>query len=114
MTIDPRGKFLYVSNFNANTVGAYQLDPATGAPSGTLGSGGVKVGTGPTCLSIEPALGIYLYTSNLQSSSISGQQLNPSTGALQTIQNSPFDAGSQLSCAASAANGTHATSLVTP
>jgi 6-phosphogluconolactonase len=115
MTIDPRGKFLYVANFGASTVSAFALDPASGNPAGVAGTGNAGInGTGPTCVTIEPALGIYLYTSNLQSSSISGQQLNPSTGALQTIQNSPFDAGSQLSCAASAANGTHATSLVTP
>jgi 6-phosphogluconolactonase len=115
ITIDPRGKFMYVANFGASTVSSYAIDPATGNPSGVAGTGNATVnGTGPTCLTIEPALGIYLYTSNQISASVSGQQLDPHTGALKGIENSPFDAGPLLSCAASAANGEHATSIVTP
>jgi len=54
ITIDPRGKFLYVSNFNAGTVGAYAIDQATGTPANSNGSTAVPVKFGPTCLTIEP------------------------------------------------------------
>jgi 6-phosphogluconolactonase len=114
MTIDPRGKFLYVANFNANTVGAYQLDPATGAPSGTIGSGGIKVGTGPTCLSIDPALGIYLYTSNNLDGTVSGLKLDPHNGGLANIQNTPFPGTGSPACVVAAPDGQHATQIVQP
>jgi len=115
ITIDPRGKFIYVANFGASTLSSYAIDPASGNPSGVVGTGNASInGTGPTCVTIEPALGIYLYTSNQISASISGQQLDPHTGSLTTIENSPFDAGPLLSCAAAAANGQHSSSLVNP
>ena len=37
---------------------------ATGTPVGSVGSASTAVDTAPTCVTIEPALGIYLYTSN--------------------------------------------------
>ena len=79
-----------------------------------VGTGKPQVGTGPTCVTIEPALGIYLFASTQISGQISGLQLDPHTGSLTTIENSPFDAGALLSCAAAAANGEHASSLVNP
>jgi 6-phosphogluconolactonase len=114
LTIDPRGKFLYVANFNANTVGAYQLDPATGSPAGTVGSGGVKVGTGPTCLSIEPALGIYLYTSNNLDGTVSGLKLDPHTGSLANVENTPFPGTGSPACVVATPDGQHATQIVQP
>jgi 6-phosphogluconolactonase len=114
ITIDPRGKYLYTANFGANTVGSYAIDPASGNPSGVVGTGNTTVATGPTCVTVEPALGIYLYTSNRLDGSISGAQLDPHNGGLQAIENTPFDASPQLSCVASAANGAHAASLVNP
>jgi 6-phosphogluconolactonase len=115
ITIDPRGKYIYVANFGASTLSSYAIDPASGNPSGVVGTANGSInGTGPTCVTIEPALGIYLFTSNELSASISGQQLSPNTGSLSTIENSPFDAAPQLSCVASAADGAHASSLVNP
>jgi 6-phosphogluconolactonase len=114
VTIDPRGKYLYTANFGANTVGSYAIDPASGNPAGVVGTGNLTVATGPTCVAIEPALGIYLYTSNRLDGSVSGAQLNPSNGGLQAIENTPFSANAQLSCVAAAANGEHASSLVNP
>jgi 6-phosphogluconolactonase len=113
ITIDPRGKFMYTANFGANTVSAYTIDPSSGNPSASAVSN-ATVATGPTCVTIEPALGIYLYTSNRLDGSISGAQLDPHTGALNNIENSPFTASAQLSCVATAANGEHAQSLVNP
>ena len=114
LTIDPRGKFLYTVNYSAGTLGAYVIDPATGAPSGSVGSGAVHVGTGPTCVTIEPALGIYLFTSNSLDNSISGEQLDPHNGGLKTVQNTPFNTAGQPTCAVAAANGTHASQVVQP
>ncbi|HZL24893.1 MAG TPA: beta-propeller fold lactonase family protein [Acidobacteriaceae bacterium] len=114
ITIDPRGKFIYVANFGSSTISSYAIDPASGNPSGVAGTGNSQVSTGPTCVTIEPALGIYLFASTQLSGQISGAQLDPHTGALTTIENSPFDAGPLLSCAAAAANGEHSSSLVNP
>jgi len=114
ITIDPRGKYMYTANFGASTVGSYAIDQASGNPTGVVGTGNSVVGTGPTCVTVEPALGIYLYTSNRLAGTITGAQLDPHNGGLVAVQNSPFDASAQLSCVASAANGQHASSLVNP
>jgi 6-phosphogluconolactonase len=114
ITIDPRGRFLYVSNFNASSVGAYAIDQSTGSPSGSVGSASTKVGTGPTCLSIEPALGIYLYSSNAQDNTVSGLKLDPHNGGLVNIQNTPFPVTGVPSCTVAVANGAHATQIVQP
>jgi len=121
VTVDPRGKYLYVANYTSNTVGAYAINTATGTPStvvpapgAQLASGAVAVGTGPTCLTIEPALGIYLFTSNQLDGTLSGEQLDPHTGDLSRIQNTPFPTAGEPSCVVSVPNGSHTTQIVTP
>ena len=113
ITIDPRGKFLYVANFNSNTVSAYTINTSTGALSGSGGNLPVQsaVGTGPTCVAIDPSLGIYLYTSNEIDNSVSGQQLDPKTGALEQIQGSPFSSQTLTTCVVAVTNGSHASQL---
>jgi YVTN family beta-propeller protein len=112
--VDPRGKYLYVANYNSNTVSAYAIDQATGAAVGSVGSGSVNVGTGPSCVAIDPALGIYLYTANNLDNTVTGQQLDPHNGTLKAIENTPFPAAGQPTCVASVANGSHATQIVVP
>lgn len=112
LTIDPRAKYLYVTNFNAASVTAYSIDQATGNLSGSVGSGAVGVETNPSCVTIEPALGIYLYTSNNGNQSISGLQLSPNNGTLKQIQNTPYPASGLPSCLVAVANGQHATQVV--
>jgi 6-phosphogluconolactonase (cycloisomerase 2 family) len=90
MTIDPRGKYLFTANFNSNTVSSFVINEATGALGGVAATGSISVATGPTCVTIEPSLGIYLYTSNSLDASISGAQLNANTGGLTAIANTPF------------------------
>lgn len=114
VTIDPRGLFLYVANYNSNSVSAYAIDQASGAAVGSVGSGSVNVGTGPSCVAIDPALGIYLYTSNNLDNTVTGQQLDPHNGTLKAIQNTPFPASGQPTCVSSVPNGSHATQLVVP
>ena len=112
ITIDPRGKFLYTANFNANSVSTFAIASNTGALSATSsGSFGID-GSGPTCVAIENALGIYMYTSNFLDNTISGLQLNSSTGAVVKIRNSPFPASAGPSCAAAVANGTHSSQII--
>ena len=92
MVVDPRAKFLYVTNYNSNTVTAYVIQAATGNPVAVSGTG-YGTGTGPTCIAIEPAYGRFVYTANYLDNSVTGFKLNPSTGELVTVLNSPFPAG---------------------
>lgn len=109
ITIDPRGKYLYTANYNANTVSAFVIDTAAGSLSGSSGSASTAVGTGPTCVTIEPARGIYLFTSNQLDNSVTGEQLDPHNGGLKAIQNTPFGTSGLPTCAVAVANGTHPT-----
>jgi len=112
ITIDPRGKFLYVANFTSGTIGAYAIDTATGTPVGSVGSSSTTVDTGPTCVTVEPALGIYVYTANNLASTVSALQLDPHNGGLKQVQNTPFPAGGLPTCAVSVANGSHPTQII--
>jgi 6-phosphogluconolactonase (cycloisomerase 2 family) len=114
ITIEPRGKYMYVSNFNASTVSAYAIDQATGSPTASVGSSAVSVKAGPTCLSVDPALGEYLYVSNSQDGTVSGMKLDVHNGGLSNIQNTPFPGSGTPTCVITAPNGQHATQLVQP
>ena len=113
VTVDPRGKYMYVANYNANSISAYAIDPATGTPASSVG-GSTSVGTGPTCITIEAAIGKYLYTSNNLDGTVSALQLNANTGALTQVQNTPFPASALPTCAVAVATGTHQTQIVVP
>jgi 6-phosphogluconolactonase len=112
LTIDPRGKFLYVANFSSNTVGAYAIDVASGNPVGSVGSASTSVDTAPTCVTIEPALGIYAYSSNNLASTVSAMQLDPHNGGLSQVQNTPFPSSGLPTCAVAVANGSHPTQII--
>jgi 6-phosphogluconolactonase len=114
VTVDPRGEFLYVANFTSGTVGAYAINTATGTPVGSVGSASTSTDTGPTCVTIEPALGIYLYTSNQLANTVSALKLSPNTGGLSQVQNTPFPASGLPSCATAVANGSHPTQIIVP
>ncbi|MDP9039048.1 MAG: lactonase family protein [Acidobacteriota bacterium] len=114
LTVDPRGRLLYVVDYNANTVQGYAIDTATGTPSGAVGAFATGVGTGPTCVAIDPALGVYLYTSNNLDNTVTAEKLTPGTGALAGIQNSPFLGSGGPTCLTVVANGAHSTQLITP
>jgi 6-phosphogluconolactonase len=112
LTIDPRGKFLYVANLTSSTIGAYVIDQATGAPVGSVGSASTATDTSPTCVTVEPALGIYVYSSNSLASDVSALQLDPHNGGLKQVQNTPFPSSGLPSCAVTVANGSHPTQLI--
>jgi 6-phosphogluconolactonase len=114
ITIDPRGKYLYTANYNSNTVSSFSIVSADGSLGGTATVGNFTTATGPTCVTLDPALGIYLYTSNYLDGSISGGKLSPNTGQLSAVENSPFPTGALPACVTSVANGSHATQIVNP
>jgi 6-phosphogluconolactonase len=112
VTIDPTGKLLYVVNFNSRTVSPYAIDSATGTPSSSGGLLGAQVGVGPTCATIDPALGTFLYTSNSLDNTVTGERLDPHTGTLSGVENSPFNGSGQPTCLVAVANGAHATEVI--
>jgi 6-phosphogluconolactonase len=112
ITIEPRGKYAYIANFNSNTVSSFSIDPATGQLGGTASVGNFAVSTGPTCVTVDPALGIYLYTSNKLDNSISGGKLSPNTGQLNAVPNTPFPTFSLPSCLVTVPNGSHSSSIL--
>jgi 6-phosphogluconolactonase len=113
ITIEPRGKYVYVANFNSQTVSSYALNLSNGSLSSTAGSTFATT-TGPTCVTVDPALGLYLYTSDFLNSAISGGQLSPNTGALSAVINSFFPAVTQPICVVAVANGAHASQITQP
>jgi DNA-binding beta-propeller fold protein YncE len=118
LTIDPQGTIMYVANYNSNTVEGYAIDTFTGTPSGAVGAFGTPVGTGPTCVAVDPALGTFLYTSDSLDNTVTGERLNPSTGGLSGVQNSPFPtqgaASASPTCLAIVPNGSHASQIINP
>jgi 6-phosphogluconolactonase len=114
VTVDPRGKYLYVANASSSTVGAYAINESTGTPTGSVGSASTTTDTNPTCVTIDPALGVYLYTSNSLASDVTALQLNANNGGLTQIQNTPFPTSGLPTCAVTVANGSHPTQLINP
>jgi 6-phosphogluconolactonase (cycloisomerase 2 family) len=113
ITIEPRGKYVYVANYNSSTVSSYSLNLASGSLGASAGSGFTTT-TGPTCVTVEPSLGIYLYTSDYLDASISGAELSPDTGQLSAVANSFFPTVSQPICLVAVANGAHAVQAIAP
>jgi 6-phosphogluconolactonase (cycloisomerase 2 family) len=114
LTIDPTGKLIYVINYNANTVQGYAIDLNTGTPSGAVGAFATPTGAGPTCVTVEPALGTFLYTSDTLDNTVTAERVTPNTGALAGVQNSPFPAAGQPTCTVAVPNGAHASQIINP
>jgi 6-phosphogluconolactonase len=112
--VDPRGIYIYVSNYNANDVSAYTIDRGTGNATQISGAAAYAVDAGPICLLIEPAEARFVYTANFLGNTVSGLALNPSTGALSAVQNTPFKAAGQPTCSAAITHGNHAIEVVQP
>ena len=113
ITIEPRGKYVYVANYNSATVSSYTLNLANGSLGASAGSNFATT-TGPTCVTVEPALGLYLYTSDYLNASVSGGQLSPNTGQLSAVANSFFPSVPQPICLVAVANGAHAVQETQP
>jgi 6-phosphogluconolactonase len=112
MTFDISGKYLYVVNYNANTINTFGI----GSNGFTLTSSGQPLplasdatGTGPTCATVIGAPSdanathaTYLYASNALSNNITAEQLDPTTGSLKEVQGTPFGGSTLPSCIVSA------------
>lgn len=114
ITVDPTGKLLYVANYNANSIQGYAIDSFTGTPSGAVGAFATATGAGPTCITIDPALGTNLYVSDNLDNTVTAEKLTPETGALAGVQNSPFPSAGGPTCLTSVPNGAHASQIITP
>jgi 6-phosphogluconolactonase (cycloisomerase 2 family) len=89
VTVDPSGKFAYVTNQTSNDVSAYTINSTTGA----LTSVGVfAAGTLPLSVTVDPS-GKFAYVANTQSANVSAYTINTTTGALSEIPGGPFDSG---------------------
>lgn len=113
ITIDPRAQYVYTANFNSSTISSFAIAQATGNLSTVSGST-FTTSTGPTCVTIDPALGQFVYVSNYQDNSISGGQLQANTGVVNAIIDTPFPTGASPTCLTSVANGSHSTQSLTP
>jgi uncharacterized protein (TIGR03437 family) len=88
------GKYLYVANYGANNVSAFNIDPATGTLTAVTGSPfAVTSGGGPFSLAVDP-LGHFLYVADSATNDIAAFRIDPVTGALVPVAGSPFGAGS--------------------
>ena len=112
VTVDPRGEYIYVTNYNVGTITEYTLQSSTGTPSLGASSSFSTKAPFPTCILVEPALGRFVYTSDFTSAYVTGAELNPNTGALSTVQDSPFPANGSPTCVAAVPHGNHATQFV--
>jgi DNA-binding beta-propeller fold protein YncE len=117
VTMDPRGKYIYVSNALDSTVSAYAIDLATGIPSAVINVTGSQVNatdTQPVAVAVDPALGRYVYTANFLGNSVSGFRLNPNTGALEQTQATPYPSQSKPTAIAIIPHGNHSLQTTTP
>jgi 6-phosphogluconolactonase len=107
IVVDPRGEYVYVSNYIGDTVSGYAINQATGALS-ALGTGG-SVGTEPrpSCIIVEPALARFVYTADYDGNAVNGFTLNPNTGALAAVQGQFYNTSGLSKCVAAVSHGNH-------
>ena len=84
ITIDPTGRFLYVTAFNDGTVSAFSIAPLTGALS-AVGSP-VVTGSQPTDVKVDPS-GHFAYVANSGTGTVSEYTIDPTTGILTLVTN---------------------------
>jgi 6-phosphogluconolactonase (cycloisomerase 2 family) len=93
--VDPTGRFVYVSNEEADNITAYSVDSATGSLTAIPGSPFVT-GNNPGAIAVDPTgqfLYVYTFTvtgSGLQSSGVYVYAIDGGTGVLTSVTGSPF------------------------
>src|SRR5271163_5028001 len=78
VSVDPAGKFAYVTNFGSSDVSMYTINVTTGALTSI---GTIDTGTAPVSMAVDPA-GKFAYVVNLNSNDVSMYTINATTGAL--------------------------------
>jgi len=91
VTVDPSGRFAYVTNNSSSTVSAYTIDPATGALAALPGSP-FAAGNDPRNVAVDPT-GKFAYVTNYFSSKVFGYTINQANGTLTAMPGSPFVLG---------------------
>jgi 6-phosphogluconolactonase (cycloisomerase 2 family) len=92
VTLTPAGKFLYVPNFNDNTISAFSVNQATGALTAITGSPFSDGDIGPAAVVVSPN-SKYLFVANASTGNAGSNSvfsINSTTGALTAITGSPF------------------------
>ena len=103
MSVDPNGKFLYVTNTDDNNVSGYMIDQTTGMLSSI---GTFPTGNSPIGITVEPN-GKFLYVTNTADANVSGYMIDQITGELLvSTVNSPYTAGTNPLSVAVDPNGT--------
>jgi 6-phosphogluconolactonase len=86
-SIDPTGKFFYVTNRSSSSIAGFAIDQTTGALAHVPGSP-ITTELAPSAVAIDPS-GKYLYAANSGSHSVSAYSINASTGALTRVNTLP-------------------------
>jgi 6-phosphogluconolactonase (cycloisomerase 2 family) len=104
LTVDPSGRFLYVSDHLTGDIAGFTINMTTGALTQISGSpftdqpGNLGPGIQPYALVVAPS-GKFLYVTNHGSGTLSVYSVNAETGALTPITGSPFSIPSECGAA---------------
>jgi 6-phosphogluconolactonase len=89
VTVDPTGKFAFVTNQGDGTVSAFRINVTSGALAPVVGSP-YAVGTNPQGVAATIK---FAYVANIADSTVSAFAIDGSSGALTPVPGSPFAAG---------------------
>jgi len=90
-------RFAYVASGTSNSISAYTIDPASGAPTALAAS--PFASADPVSIAVEPT-GAYAFAVNGNSASASVYSIDHSTGALTAVGGSPVPVGNGPSAVA--------------
>ncbi len=91
MTLDPSGRFAYVTNTGSANVSGFKVSSLTGALT-SLGAP-FPAGTGPAALAVDP-WGRFAYVANTDSNNVSAYVIQ-ANGILKQVTGSPYGSGRQ-------------------
>ena len=89
VSVEPRGKFVYVANADSNSISAFQI-AASGALTAVSGAPFDDSGN-PLALAIDPT-GSFLYSANSGGAQVAGYAIDPAAGTLKELAGSPYTA----------------------
>jgi len=92
LTVDPTGKFAYITNVFSNSVSAYTIDAISGAVTPAVGSPFATGGGEPEGVAVDPT-GKFVYVPNSETNSVSAFAINATSGTLTGVAGSPFATG---------------------
>jgi 6-phosphogluconolactonase (cycloisomerase 2 family) len=92
VTLTPAGNFLYIPNYNDNTISAFTVNQTSGALTSIAGSPFANGDIGPAAAVVSPN-GKFLFVANTSTGNAGSSSvfiINATTGALSPITGSPF------------------------